>query len=196
MNANNDDLDLKSLWQDTPAPDIEELLSSVRRSRTRMWQILAVEVIGSAAALLVLVIYSVWGVFADSLWIAAGVGALTVGFQAWTWRWRRGLWHALSDAPLDLLRLQRKRTRMNLKIARYYLWGTPVGVVIGVAFAMLAVDDKFSSGLSGPWRVAVITCACFLFVLTMIYGFEMANRCKRELTRIDARIAEFEEDAK
>lgn len=196
MNASNDDLDLKSLWQDTPTPDVDALLKRVHKSRRRMWQILCVELVSTAGALAMLCIYSLWGVFGANLWFPIGAGALAVAVQAWTWRWRRGLWSALSDAPLDLLRLQRKRTRLNLKVARYYLWGTPISIVVGIAFALLAVDEQFSTGLSDLIRGALLALIFGLVALTLVYGWRMARRCKRELVEIDARIAQFEDAEK
>jgi len=196
MNASNDDLDLKSLWQDTAAPDVDELISNVRKSRARMWQLLAVELVGTVGALIMMAIYTVWGVFGERLWFPIGFGVVAIAVQAWTWRWRSGLWHALSDAPIDLLKLQRKRTNMNLKLARYYFWGTPICLVFGLAFALLAVDDSFSAGFSGPVRVTLLISVGLLVLLTVIYGGQMTNRCKRDLIVLDARIKEFEGNEK
>ncbi|MFK8013915.1 MAG: hypothetical protein AB8G17_00565 [Gammaproteobacteria bacterium] len=196
MNASNDDLDLKSLWQDTAAPDVDDLINSVRKSRARMWQLLAVELVGTIGALIMMAIYTVWGVFGDRYWFPVGLSVVAVGVQAWTWRWRAGLWHALSDAPIDLLKLQRKRTLMNLKLARYYFWGTPICLLLGLAFAFLAVDDGFSAGFSEPVRVTLLISVSLLALLTIIYGGRMTNRCKRDLILIDARINEFEGNEK
>ena len=196
MTTSNDSSDLKTLWQDSATPDVNELVQGVRRSRTRMWQLLAVELILTAAAILMLIIYALWGVFGERLWPAISLGAAAITTQAWTWRWRHGLWKAMSDAPLDLLRLQRKRTLVNLRLARYYAWGTPIGLPIGLAFAWLTVDENFSSGLSDPARLALLFAVMSLAVLSTVYGFRMARQCVRELALIDARISEIQDTVK
>ncbi len=192
MNEPNDDLDLQSLWQDTPPIDVDELIKSVNTSRQRMHQVLAIELIGSLGALALVFIYQVWGVFGDVLWPAGLMCLFVVGYQYWTWRWRHGLWQSVSDSPMDMLKLQKRRAKLSLRIAHYYLYGTPIFCGLGLGFALLAIDDNFTTGISGGFRLALIISAFGLMALTMIYGWQTARRSRQEIVDLDAKIAELE----
>ncbi len=192
MSEHNDDLDLQSLWQDTPPLDVDELLDNVRASRSRMNQVLAVELIGSVGALLMIFIYQMWGVFGDLLWPAGLMSLFVFAYQYWTWRWRRGLWQSVSDAPLDMLKLQQRRAKLSLRIAHYYLYGTPIFCALPILLAMYTVDENFTADISGGLRLFLLICAFGLLVLAMIYGWQMARRSRKDIEDLSARITELE----
>ncbi|MEO1574349.1 MAG: hypothetical protein AAFU65_05245, partial [Pseudomonadota bacterium] len=170
--SQNDD-DLKTLWQSTPALDTSDLLKRVQRERRRMSWLFWFEVVATIFAIGMIGVYDYLDFFGDRR-LAAWLGLLAaLGLQVWMWHWRHGLWDAVSEAPMDLLTLQLKRARVGLRIAKYYAYGTPIGALLGVLASFYLVSDVPRLGLSLGVRITIIVALIAMIVGLTAFGVVM-----------------------
>ncbi len=185
------DDDLKSLWQTSRGIDIDDLLRRVASERRRMNHLLWFEIISTVLGIGVVVYYDRVGIFGQHRPIIWLLLAFCMALQLWMWWWRRGLWTAVSQAPMDLLNLQLKRARVGLRIARYYAYGTPVFVVIGMLVAHFADGDLPKIDISDLARGALMTGLIAMVVGFTLFGVRMMRRYEARIAWITERIAQL-----
>ena len=188
------DDDLKSLWQSTPAIDTTDLLARVARERRRMAWLLWAEIAGTIIGVGAMWIYDAMGLFGEHRWLAWLVTVIAVAAQLWMWYWRRGLWEAVSEAPMDLLQLQLKRARLGLKLARYYAYGTPLATIAGFLTARFMASDLPRIDMPDTLRVTVIVALLGFVVALTLCGFFAARRYRARIQWIEERLRAFGKD--
>lgn len=182
------DDDLKALWQSSPAIDTADLLKRVGQERRRMSRLFWFEVVGTVLALGLFVFYETLGLFGDRSWAAWTVVTAAIGMQIWMWYWRRGLWDHVSQAPMDLLRLQLKRAKVGLRIAKWYAYGTPIITVLAALFSFYLLPEAPSLDLPQVWRVIILIALLAMVVGMTAFGVAMMKRYRARIEWIESRI--------
>jgi hypothetical protein len=128
------------------AEELAKIEWALRTQTRRMRLLLGLEIVGTMCC------------FVLFFWLArqadSGTGrvfygllaAASIPLQVWSVRLRGGLWRAVQETPTGYLRLQADRARLNIRIARWTLIGTPVGFVLGLA-------TGYWGPSSGAWRL-------------------------------------------
>ncbi len=195
MSANGNDDELRALWQDTAPVDVQALTRTIARGRARMRFYLVLEVALTAALVGFLGWLWLRGAFSTPLML--GITFITVALQWWSWSWRRGLWHAVSGSPPDMLRLQRQRAQMSIKIARSFSWGAPISLMFGVLVRWLMDKqggEPFSLGLPISARLTLLLAMGIALSIGAVWGLRREKQCKAEIAQLDAQIAALKED--
>ncbi len=195
MSANGNHNDLRALWQNSAPVDVQALMRGIARGRARMRLYLLLEIVSTV--LLLGWLGWLWREGAFNTGLMSALVALTIALQWWSWSWRRGLWHAVSESPADLLRLQRQRAHMSIKIARSFSWGLPLSLMSAWLARWLA--DRmghigFSLGLPFATWLTIIGLMGVGLCVGTIWGVRREKHCRAEIERLDAQIAALGED--
>lgn len=190
------DDDLKTLWQSTPHIDTADLLRRVARERRRMIVLFWAEVVSAVLTFGMIWAFDAMSFFGDRGGAVWAVLIAAMGFQVWMWLWRRGLWDAVSEAPMDLLNLQLKRATVGLKLARYYAYGTPIATLLGFALSHYVAVDAPVIDVSDLARVAILAGLVAMIVAMTVSGFIMMRRYRARINWIRSRISELSADVR
>lgn len=191
MSTTDDDLGLQDLWQTSPPVDVEQLVKSVQKAQHKMRRFFYFELISSALGLVVLGWIFTLRVFGDQWWLLAGVGALGIAGQIWTWSWRRGLWNAFAKTPDELFALKRKHLLLDIKIARSCYIGVIVGALVGGVISFFDTGER-AFELAELTRALILTGALGLLAFFVVWGIRKEIRAQRELKLLDQQIKEYE----
>lgn len=196
MNDPSMDLDeLKSVWRDEPALDAAASLQALRREAQRqtrrLYATVAVECLGTAAAV---------GLF---VWLAGGaatnagrlaylaIGMLALAVQGWMLWLRRKVMRARAAAPHEYLELEVQRSRVAMRLAWLALIGGPVGVVIGLALGSWAPSEGAAVAIDVVGR-GVVGLLVLGFVAMLAYATWVVRRERRRLAATERALAELQ----
>jgi hypothetical protein len=196
MNDPSMDLDeLKSVWRDEPALDdaasLQALRREAQRQTRRLYATVAVECVGTAAAI---------GLF---VWLAGGaatnagrfaylaIGVLALAVQGWMLWLRRKVLRARAAAPHEYLELQAQRSRVAMRLAWLALIGGPVGVVIGLALGRWAPSEATAAAIDVGGR-SVVGLLVLGFVAMLAYAAWVVRRERRRLAATERALGELQ----
>lgn len=195
MNDPTMDLDeLKSVWRDEKAPGDAASLRALRleaqRQTRRLYATIAVECLGTAAA----VGFFVW--LAGGATTTAGriaylaIGVLALAFQGWMLWLRRKVLHARAEAPHEYLELQAQRSRVAMRLAWLALISGPIGVVVGLALGSWAPSDVAAQTMGAAGR-SVGVLLVLGFVAMLGYAAWVVRRERRRLAATERALGEL-----
>lgn len=175
---------LSDEWRAQPrTDDVDQLRHRVRVQTKRLYAIVAVEVLLSIAAVIVIPAMLIRAPDLESRLLAGGLAIFTAVVWGFGVRSRRGIWRAAGDTLAAYRALERERLRRRIAGARF-AWQVCVVALV----PMLFLTARRITG-SGPMSAsALVTAGACIYLLAWIVGGRVIE------TRLARRVVPLSDD--
>lgn len=192
MTTHDNDDDLQSLWQQPQEIDVSALVDQVVHMRKKTFRILFLDIVGNILALGFVIYLYAMGAFGKMFWVPIAFTVITIAYLAWVISWRRGLWQAAGSSVRDLLHRMRKHAELDIKVARSFSWGVPLGCLTGGIFYVFVRNDlEPVMDLSKLVSFMILAALIVFMVGMMLWGIFKEKSAKKEIIRIDGLLSEL-----